>query len=383
MTLLTLLSTLALSYSPGGDLPRPADDAPDEGNVRLWGQVQTWATVLDQDNDLVADPSTYGDPEHDPGFTLARGRVGVNGLLPKTTDFVQARYGFGVGVTSPYDLLSSDTTDVQIVDAMGELLLANDFGPTALTFGVHRVPFSRGLLMSSRDLVFQERDVASNHLGHGRDAGVTLSQGIDLGENAEVGVRVGAFNGNESFLGDTDPGILVAARAELAIGRAYQTFDNQLEPALGIAANILNNQQLATNTTRLGGDLLARYKWITVTGEYLMGTIAPGDSNAAAPQVSQTINQSGLSGQLSVFIPVGSDAGGPEFAGRFATFDDDSDSTDLGDVQILHAGATWRGVVKGVDAGGGYIMRLEGGPTQLKNDTVRMWIQFRPTWEIL
>ncbi len=368
----------------GGDLPAPADDNPEDGALRVWGQVQTWVTLLDQDDAEVADPSTYGDPENDPGFSIARGRLGIGGMLPRTHERVQARYGVSFGVGAPYDLLTPPDADVQVVDAMGQVILANDFGPTALTAGVHRVPFSRGLLMSSRDLVFEERAVSAIHLGHNRDAGVTLSQGLDVGEDAQVALRAGAFNGNGSFLGDTDPGLLLAARAEFALGRAYQTFDHGLKPALGVAVNALDNQQLATRTTRLGGDLLARYKWITVAGEYVLGTITPGDPTAVAPAASDTIRQDGMWAQLSLFVPLADDdPGGLEFAGRLSTFDDDADRDNLGDVQILHAGVTWRGLVRQVDAGAGYILRMEGGPVDLANDTVRMWIQFRPTHEVL
>ena len=188
----------------------------------------------------------------------------------------------------------------------------------------------------------------------------------------------------DSFRNDTDPGLLAVARAEFALGRAYQSFDQNLAPAFGIAFNILNNDQRATNTTRMGADLLARYKWFTVSGEYLLGTIAPGDSNAVAPAVSQKIDQSGLNGQLSVFIPTTQDGpGGIEIASRLSMFDDDAASQDLGDVRVIHSGVTWRGPTKHVDVGAGYILRLEGGNTQLKNDTVRMWVQFRPTYEVL
>ena len=44
--------------------------------LRPWVQVQTWATLMDQDRDLQADPASYGDPEDDVGFPFA-GRASV------------------------------------------------------------------------------------------------------------------------------------------------------------------------------------------------------------------------------------------------------------------------------------------------------------------
>lgn len=382
-----LLATPALAAPPGGDIPWISDKNPKEGSLRITGLAQTWVTVMDQDEDPLADPATYGDPEHDPGFTLQRGRLGANGMLPRTSKLIQASWSIGVGVGAPYDLRWVADTDVQIIDAFGELLLANDFGPTALSVGVQKVPFSRDQLQSARDLTFEERNVAAAHLSHTRDIGAVATQGILLKDGKDelgvVALRLGAFNGNQNLFGDADPGLLLSARAELAIGKAYQTFDPALKPALGVAFNILNNDELATNTTRYGGDLLGRYKWITATGEVLMGAIAPGDPNAVGPGVSETIKQMGASGQLSVFVPLEDEQGGPEFAGRFAMYDDDTATDDLGDVMIVHAGLNWRGVVPHLDAGAGYVMRLEGGNTQLTNDTVRVWIQFRPAYDVL
>lgn len=386
-SLLLLATATAHAAPPGGEIPWIVEKDPKEGTVRIAGLVQSWVTVMDQDEDPLADPATYGDPENDPGFSLQRGRLGASGLFPRAYKLVQASWSVGVGVGAPYDFRFPADYDAQIIDAYGEVLLANEFGPTALSLGVQKVPFSRDQLMSARDLTFQDRHVASAHFGQTRDVGAILSQGILLKDGKEdlgvVALRLGAFNGNQDIYGDDDPGKLLAARGELAIGRAYQTFDPALKPALGVAVNVLNDDERATNTMRYGADLLGRYKWITATGEFLMGSVGPGDPNAVDPGVSETIRQMGYAAQLSVFVPIEEEQGGPEFAARFAGYDDDRDQSDLGDVQILTAGLNWRGVTKGVDVGAGYVMRLEGGPTELQNDTVRLWVQLRPTYDVL
>ena len=41
--------------------------------------VQSWATLYDQDESTLADPSGYGDPEDDIGFKLRRARAGFTG----------------------------------------------------------------------------------------------------------------------------------------------------------------------------------------------------------------------------------------------------------------------------------------------------------------
>ena len=139
----------------------------------MWGQLQTWATVSDQDEAVQADPATYGDPEADPGFTIARARFGIDGFLPlgDRSCCGQVDYAVSVGLGAPYDVLSTSDSDLQIVDAFGRWANVYDFGTTSIAAGVQRVPFSRDAMTSSARLVFQERAVGTAWLVPGRDAG--------------------------------------------------------------------------------------------------------------------------------------------------------------------------------------------------------------------
>jgi hypothetical protein len=359
-----------------GDLPTPVELAPEDGSHAVWGQLQVWTTVTDEDATAVADAGGYGDPEADPGFSIPRGRIGFAGTLPHTGS-LWASYGLAVGVGTPYDALTTADADVQLVDAFGRLSLDAGFGTTVLTLGQHKVAFGREQLMSSLHLVFQERAVIGEWLSPGRGTGVTLGQGIDIGDSGQAAVRLGVFNGNQSFLGDTDPGMLLSARGEIALGDTYRTWSHDLENALGVGGNFMSDAALATSETAIGADLLGRFKWITFLGEFSTSTLTPTATDVAAPTVAATTIRSGIAAQLSAYFPV-SDTGGLEVAGRLGTFDDASQFDDYGDVSILHAGMTWRDAVPAVDLGAGYILRNETQGAAVPNNTIRIWTQFRP-----
>ncbi len=350
------------------------------GSLHVWGQLQTWATVSDQDEAVQADPATYGDPEADPGFTIARARFGIDGFLPlgDRSCCGQVDYAVSVGLGAPYDVLSTSDSDLQIVDAFGRWANVYDFGTTSIAAGVQRVPFSRDAMTSSARLVFQERAVGTAWLVPGRDAGAVLGQSIafsDAPSGAQLLVRGGLFNGNGDLFGDSDPGLMASVRAEFLMGDAYQTWSQDLEPALGVGGSLLSDRELATVTRSNEADLLARYKWVTVSGELVTSNIEPRNSDVVAPEVLRKTTRLGWHAQLSVFLPF--TQGGLEVSGRYATLDDDRELTNLGDVQILHAGATWREVLPSFDLGAGYIHREES--PAFSNDTVRVWMQVRPS----
>jgi len=358
-----------------------ADDATRaSGSLHLWGQLQTWATVADQDRDLQADPATYGDPEADPGFSISRARIGFDGFLPMGDRACcgQVDYALSVGIGAPYDALSTvPSGSVQVVDAFGRWAMPWSWGVTSVAAGMQRVPFGREAMMSSARLVFQERGVATNWMTPSREVGAVLGQSVHFGDRGPRAlVRAGLYNGNRSLFGDRDPGLMAAARAEFLWGDAYQTWSPDLANAVGVGGALLSNQELAIDTSSREVDLLARFKWVTVMGEVITSHITLGDTTVVAPELLGETNRLGVNGQLSVYVPLPG-AGGVEAAGRFSSFDDDRGRTNAGDVQILHTGLTWRDALPGFDLGGGYIHRQE--PAAIPNDTVRLWMQVRPS----
>lgn len=376
LALLGLTCVFAPAAFAGGDLAAMDEDAT-EPTLDAWGQVQVWGTVLDQDATAQADPASYGDPELDPGFNIPRGRMGLFGSLPSGSDLFQAQWAVAVGVGSVTDVLRTPDNDVQLVDAYGRILMGTNDMLTSLTVGQQKAPLSREQLMSSRHLVFQDRGIIGDWLSHGRDTGATLAQQVGFGENAQVAARLGAYNGNGSFLGDTDPGVALAGRLEFELGDSYRTWSPTLDSAIGVGVNAMSNPTLGTKRDILGGDVLARYKWITWMAEYATSGVEPGDSTLALPSVSEATRQSGLTTQLSVYVPF-DDSNGLEVAGRFATFDDAATYDDNGDVQLIDAGLTWRNPIEGIDVGAGYIHRVEVHGRTLPNDSVRVWLQARP-----
>ncbi len=168
---------------------------------------------------------------------------------------------------------------------------------------------------------------------------------------------------------------MIASRLEFILGDAYRTWSADLEPALGIGAAILSNDERATNTTSWEVDGLARYSVVSVFGELTRSTIDPQGSDQVEPGVAAKTQRSGATGQLSVFVPAWGDSG-IEVAARASTFDDAAARDDNGDVLIIHGGLTWRSLLPTVDVGGGYIHRdeIDG----IDNDSMRLWVQVRP-----
>jgi hypothetical protein len=331
--------------------------------------------------DRQADPATYGDPEADVGFTVARARFGMDGFVPMAgiSAAHQLDYAISVGIASPYDVLGTRDEDVQIVDAFARWALPWSLGVTSASAGIQRVPFSREAMISSANLVFQERAVGTEWLTPGREAGVQVTQSLTFSDDQvggpQVLVRGGVFNGNGDMFGDDDPGVLGAGRAEFILGDTYRTWSHDLEPALGGGVSALYNDEVATSTFAWQADLLARYSVITVMGEAIQATISPTETTIAPPAVAGVTRRTGYLGQLSVYVPA-FEASGFELAGRFATFDDAVQFRDNGDVLIVHAGATWRDLLPKLDVGAGYIHR--GETVEVPNDTVRVWVQLRP-----
>lgn len=385
LPLLIALSSLALADdAPGAradaGAPRLAsEDVRSEGQIIAWGLLQGRITVMDQDVHPQADPATYGDPEEDPGFGLIRTRLGLDGTLPlgDLGDHHQVRWTLSFGANAPYDVLSPAHTNLQVVDAFLSWTADTPIGPGGVTVGRMRVPFNRGDLIRSADLLFQERDVGSAWISPGRDVGAVGAQALELGDDGpQVLLRAGLFNGGGTLFGDTDPGLLAAGRLELVLGDAYRTWSPDLDNALGIGVAALRNSELSLGETALAADLLARFKVVTLTGEFLTSTLEPTNSVVTAPGVLAETTRRAFSAQLSVWIPL-EDENGLEVGARFSLFDDATHREDMGDVRVLHAGLTWRNPFPHIDLGAGYVMRMEPHG-EFKNDSVRLWVQGRP-----
>ena len=366
MTAFVTLLTCLVAPAMAQDAPQP------EGTIGLLdgavqlqptARVHVWGTTYDMDDDAQADPASYGDPEHDIGFTLRRARIGLDGQAGPTF------WRVSMGTGAPYDALSNDDTDIQIVDAYGGYAWGEERN-TTLAAGIVTVPYTREAMMSSLGLLFQERGVGTAWSSPLRDVGVHFdtTQGIFRGQ-------AGVYNGNGDFRGDNNDGVMGVARLELSTGDSYATFSEEGEDAYGIAISALYNDGVSTNTLGLNADALARMGPVTAMVGITRNAITPNDDLVAPPGVLEDTVTLGFTGQVSLFVPM--NTGGLDFGARYSSFDDAVALDDNGDVSIVHTGVSWRDIAPGVDLGAGYILRLERQGRSIPNDTVRLWTQFR------
>jgi hypothetical protein len=354
--------------APAKKAPVPWEESAEPPHFVPWlspnAQLQTWATLWDQDEDPQADPGGYGDPELDPGFSIPRARLGVTGGW-RWVDF-----GVRVGTWTPYDTLSPTAPAIDLIDGWARLTFDTPAGKTRITVGQHSIAFSREQMMSSNDLIFQERSVSTNWLAPQRDVGASASHSWRY-----LTASVGVYNGNGSRMGNPDPGVMVAARLEGHVGGdTYRT--NSKHNAFGLGAGYIYNRTFVTTEHRIGVDLLARIVGLTLQAEGTMNILDPdGDPTILPPDVPERTQRWGGFAQLSYYreLPIGA----IEPAVRISYLDDARHLADNGDVALLHGGVTWREPVPFLDIGAGYIHRMELQGRSLDNDSVRVWVGLR------
>ena len=338
--LFTLLATEALAQELS---PPDQTEAPQATLL-----IQSWLTAWDQDLKSQSDPSGYGDPEDDPGFKLRRVRAG---LLGTDGDF---HYGVLFGMSAPADGVLGGSDALEVVDAYGGWDIHRHFG---LTAGVQKVPFGREALVSAKELVFQERSVASNHLTPGREMGVVASVGPD-----HMGISLGAFNGNGSILGDDNAGFLLAARTQ---------YDRALgEGVVSVGVNGMYDAGLATEELGIGVDVALELGPIAVLAEGIALRMEPTHTDVTSPGVLGSTQRLGAHLQMAYTIEQW------EPAIRVEYFDDDQDASDNGDILQAIVGLTGHFAEDRVRAGAGLVHREELQGKSLANDTARIWLQF-------
>jgi len=357
MVRLLYLAPLGFALS----VPAHAQETTD--GLTPYALLQVWGTVWDQDEDPQADPAGYGDPEADPGVSIRRARVGLEGQQGML-DFVVS-----VGMGAAPDVWFENRPLIGVVDANAGITFAAGPGDLRIAAGTQKVPVSRELLISSSELLFQERTVATNHLAPDREAGLTVDYKMDFGGR----VVLGAFNGNANILGDNNWGLLTSARLEYAHGDAYRTFLHTREDAWGVGVSAMYNDDVSTGELRLGADALVRVGPIAALVEGTWSQLRPTDDTVAPPDVENKTDRLGGLLQLSGFVPLSK--GGLEIAARGELFDDARHLRDNGDLVQVYGGVSWRDPLPGLDLGLGYVHRQELAGRTIPNDTVRLWTQ--------
>lgn len=327
--------------------------------------VQTWATVFDQDESTLADPSGYGDPEDDVGFKIRRARAGFTGQNN------MVRYSILLGMSTPYDgLIAHPDQDIQIVDANVGLrpLLGV---PLWVTAGVQKMPVSREQIMSSTDLPLATRALSSNWMVPNRDTGIVARYKVGQ-NNGKALIYGGVFNGNQSLFGDDNAGKMFVGRVDFTVGNAptLQTYGVVDGVTIGIAADVVYNDGIATDELILGGDLIVRAQGLALLAEVRSGTLTPSDTTLDIPSVLSETDRFGY------FAQVGYTVDSFELAARYSTFDDNTALDNAGDAGAMRAGVTWHSPGDNVRIGGGYQMRMETGSDEISNDSAVLWMQF-------
>lgn len=368
------------SLAGWGAVPVATPEQRAEGTTHLWGQLQAWATVFDQDLERQADPATYGDPEAEPGLSMHRARLGFDGFLPMGDKLGkhQVDYALAFGIGAPYDVLTPEETDVQLVDGFGRWALPTSVGTSSVAVGLQRVPFGRENGISSAWLPFQESMVATSWLAPTRGVGAVGGQSVKIGKGpdaAQVLARFGGFNPGDVF-GAAGSDVLVDGRLEVSVGDTYRTFSFDLDNALGVGAAAFVRQQPGLRTQSAEADLLGRYKWFTLLGEVFTSTVTPVDTDVVPPGAFAETGRFGWNAQLSAFVPVRT-ASGIEIAANASSFDDATQLDTSGDVLIVHGGATWRNLLPKTDLGVLYVHRTEPY-AEVANDSLRLTFQVRP-----
>ncbi len=347
-------ATLVLLLSPASAF---ADDA-QVPTIEPVALVQIWATAWDQDQDAQADPASYGDPEDDPGFKIRRARLGAHGNLGAGFTYEVV---FDAG--SPYDVWKQADTKVHLHDAN----IGWSRGGLELGLGQQKVPYSREALISSSQIVFTERAVATEHMVPDRETGLTAAYRWN-----GLGIDAGVFNGSGSFLGDDNFGFLSAGRLSYTnaeAGEDYLTWGEIDGLIFGAGANGFYNDDLSTSTVAAGGDVIVRVAGLSALVEGHFSKLQPTATDVAPADVLDGTPRLGVTGQLGYSV------GAFENALRFSMFDDDMDTEDNGDVWELYGGTTIHLADDHARLGFGYVHRHEMAGQTMPNDTIRLWVQ--------
>jgi hypothetical protein len=330
---------------------------------------QVWTTLYDQDQSAQADSAGYGDPEDDPGFKLRRARLGMT-RAPELGASPQERIGFSIilGMSSGADpIIAINPGEIGLIDAHMSFAATENL---TLSTGLVKVPWGRENQFSSLQLPFQERSIQSNHMVSLREVGA-----VAIWEGPK-GIRLsgGAFNGNGSLTGDTDPLLLFAGRAEWATKgqhrRALRTFGTVDSPVIGIAADVAYNNQAATDQLVLGGDVIVRVQGLALIAEGHWSQITPLGGVEAPGVLSQTT-------RFGAYAQAGYSLGERwEPVVRWEIWDEDTARQDNGDLMHVYAGVTSHLLEDSLRIGGGYVLRSERGGSSVPNDTARLWLQY-------
>ncbi len=191
------------------------------------------------------------------------------------------------------------------------------------SFGQYKVPLGRQETTTSIGLQFADRSLLSGEFTRGRDIGLQLHGRV---ARKMLHYYLGTFNGNAaSRLNNENTKFQYNARLVFepwgTVGNSEGDFESKDHPLLALAGQFENNDQRGTssglggiapsdlNTTVAGGDLVFKFKGVSVFGEYFY--------RDRKPTAGERFTSNGYNVQVG-FFPVRSRL---ELAFRYAAWD--------------------------------------------------------------
>ena len=212
--------------------------------------VQSYITLYDQDEDALADPIGYGDPEDDVGSRIRRTcRIHRSIRCVEVLDYLRYVDAIRRHIRRTRPRYSSCGCQFGLRPVAGV--------PLWVTAGVQKFPY-RGAICPLL-ICLATRAFSSVWMVPNRDTGVVARYKIGQ-NNSKVLLYAGVFNGNESLFGDDNVGKSLVGRVDFTSGTAatLKTYGVVDGVTVGLGGDVQYNQGIATDETILGGDLIVR-----------------------------------------------------------------------------------------------------------------------------
>jgi hypothetical protein len=217
--------------------------------------------------------------------------------------------------------------------------------------------------MAPDRLFFQGPSVATERSTPGTALGGTVDLHFDVG----LRVRAGFYDDSRQPWREGSLRPLAVLRAEWSKGSLDRLGGIASQTAYAFGTDVWLETAHGTHTSGEGLDAVLRNWRFAVYSEIRhlrerVGTDEPRDQIAATGQVSYTQP-----------LPLGS----LEVAARAAIFDEDLDLPGVHQGQVVEVGLVWHSPWELADVGVGYIRRDETKQDEIRDDTVRVWLQLQ------
>ena len=283
--------------------------------TNLFAQVQ--AAVFVGDEALVDN----GDVANTEGFRLRRARIGLHGSF---TDQLSLNV-----VLRLNDILAGGN----VLDAANIVYRPAPF--LNLAIGTAPLPFSRGSMTSSSQLMAIERPMSVNEMNPGSQLGVAVFGGLGGGIFEYAG---GIYNGAPGYSeGDLGDGLLYAVRLQVSPFGPMSMNESDYEDSpfrMAIGGDYYYNNDSSVITHAASADLAIKWRGLSVLGEFIYDWKRPEEQPMLPVTVPDSTQRIGWYVQAGYFVIKQR----LEIAGRYEWFDDYLDYDDAGDVWLASGG---------------------------------------------